>query len=263
MTSPRSIVDRRLGAVLFAAWVASCSEPVASPEDGGERGVDTGASGTPDLGDRAPVFAGVAAAVAIGESEVRLYWDEAADDLTAPSGIVYQVYLAETSHSQDYSQPPVSAVAAATATTVGGLAAGVTDYFVVRAMDASGLADDNLVERSARTHTGIATLSGEVQPILAARCSQGPCHGGAIPARGLDLRNAASTLATAVGVASEECPTVTRVEPGSPATSYLMWKLQGGGPCVVGARMPRSSPPLTADEQSTIGRWISAGAKDD
>jgi hypothetical protein len=254
-----------LALALLAGGVSSCSSgPASAPAvDGGEPGAEARPEAAPDLGDQPPAFAGIAAAVAIGETDVRLFWAEARDDLTPASGIVYQVFRAEAPGAQDFLAPPISSVPAATAATVGGLVAGVTYHFVVRAMDAPGNTDGNTVERSARTHMGTATLSGDVQPILTFRCSNGPCHGGATPARGLDLRDAARTLATAVGVASEECPTVQRIEPGSPATSYLMWKLQGGGPCFVGARMPRSSPPLDAADQSTIGTWIAAGALDD
>jgi len=108
------------------------------------------------------------------------------------------------------------------------------------------------------------TLSGDVQPIFDTACDGNSCHTGATPARGLDLTDAQSTLAFTVNVLSDQCTSVRLVDPGSPETSYLMWKIEGSGPCFIGRRMPRGTPqppPLTDLEQALIRSWIADGAQ--
>jgi hypothetical protein len=41
--------------------------------------------------------------------------------------------------------------------------------------------------------------------------------------------------------------------------SYLMWKLQGSGPCFTGSQMPKGTP-LSAAQINLISSWITAGA---
>jgi hypothetical protein len=50
-----------------------------------------------------------------------------------------------------------------------------------------------------------------------------------------------------------------RVNPGDPATSYLIDKLKGENLCS-GVRMPKDGQALTATEIGTIEAWITAGA---
>lgn len=124
----------------------------------------------------------------------------------------------------------------------------------------------------------VPSLRGEVAPLLAARCADAGCHGGAEPAMGLDLSSAESIRDTAVGVLARErgggafledldprWSTLPRVDPGiapqqgRPEYSYLLYKLLGDGP-VWGARMPRGRAPLTEDETRLVADWIAAGA---
>jgi hypothetical protein len=68
--------------------------------------------------------------------------------------------------------------------------------------------------------------------------------------------------AALVNVNAEQCGTtnpIKYVNPGSPATSYLIDKLLGTNLCN-GVRMPRNANPLPTDEITTIQNWICQGA---
>jgi hypothetical protein len=66
--------------------------------------------------------------------------------------------------------------------------------------------------------------------------------------------------ANIVGVASVECGTFARISPGAPGSSYLLFKVQGSGPCFAGSMMPLVGTPLTAGEIQTISDWVTEGA---
>jgi hypothetical protein len=83
------------------------------------------------------------------------------------------------------------------------------------------------------------------------------CHTGATAPRGLRL-DAGNSYALLVGVASSQVPTVQRVQPGNPAASYLIQKLQGTA--AVGARMPLGGPFLPSSTVDVISEWIRNGA---
>jgi hypothetical protein len=83
------------------------------------------------------------------------------------------------------------------------------------------------------------------------------CHAGATAPRGLRL-DAGNSYALLVGVASGEVPTVQRVQPGNPAASYLIQKLEGTA--TVGARMPLGGPFLPQSTIDIISTWIRNGA---
>jgi len=102
------------------------------------------------------------------------------------------------------------------------------------------------------------TLSGAVQPIFTAKCASSTCHGGSAPQAGLHLA-AGSAHASLVGVASAQCASLKRVEPGKPAQSYLMQKLEGAGSCFTQQKMPVGGS-LGAAELDTVRTWITAGA---
>jgi hypothetical protein len=82
------------------------------------------------------------------------------------------------------------------------------------------------------------------------------CHVGAGAPMGLRL-DAANAYNMLVGVPSTEEPSIMRVKPGDPASSYIIQKLQGIAP---GARMPDGGPYLTADTVAFIQQWITNGA---
>jgi hypothetical protein len=83
------------------------------------------------------------------------------------------------------------------------------------------------------------------------------CHIGANAPQGLRL-DEANSYAMLVNVASGEVPSLLRVNPGNPDTSYIVQKLQGNN--AVGARMPFGGPYLPQDRIDLVRRWIAAGA---
>jgi hypothetical protein len=97
----------------------------------------------------------------------------------------------------------------------------------------------------------------------------GGCHGGSGGLSGLG--DCSTALANLIDVASSELPTMDRVEPGDPTTSWLMHKLDGtqgsftaqcsGMFC--GSQMPLGGPFFDLDTRDAIRTWISNGALDD
>jgi hypothetical protein len=97
----------------------------------------------------------------------------------------------------------------------------------------------------------------------------GGCHGGSGGLSGLGNCNTAH--ANLVNVASVRLPTMDRVEPGDPATSFFMHKLDGtqnmfdaqclGGSCQ--SRMPLGGPYLDQGVLDAIRTWIMDGALND
>jgi len=65
-----------------------------------------------------------------------------------------------------------------------------------------------------------------------------------------------------VNVNSAECAGTRLVAPSSAATSYLVHKIEGQGPCFVGSRMPLGGTPLSPAQVKTIRDWIEQGAAD-
>lgn len=68
-----------------------------------------------------------------------------------------------------------------------------------------------------------------------------------------------------MGVASTQASGLNRIEPGDPAASYLVNKLDGSHSSVGGngSRMPRNLPQLSQPLRGMIREWIAAGARDD
>jgi hypothetical protein len=83
------------------------------------------------------------------------------------------------------------------------------------------------------------------------------CHAGAGAPVGLRL-DAANSYALLVGVASVEVPSLQRIRPGAPDTSYLIQKIQGTN--AVGDRMPRGGPYLPQATIDIIRQWVANGA---
>lgn len=212
---------------------------------------------TPATSDSmAPTFAGLSAAAANGTS-VMLSWSAATDMVTPAAQLVYLIYQAGSAGGQTFASPTYTTAPGQTSYTVMGLAPGQTYYFVVRAQDQAGNIDTNAIEKSAMTTA--PSFSGSVQPILLANCTGGGCHSGMRAAENLNLDTAATSYAGLVNVSSNQCLTNKRVVPSQPDQSYLVWKLNGTGPCFSGSRMPKGTP-LTAAQIATIRAWIQAGA---
>jgi mono/diheme cytochrome c family protein len=83
------------------------------------------------------------------------------------------------------------------------------------------------------------------------------CHTGANAPQGLRL-DAANSYALLVNVASAEVPSLLRVNPGNPDSSYLVQKIQGTA--AVGGRMPLGGPALSQAQIDLVRQWISSGA---
>jgi hypothetical protein len=89
----------------------------------------------------------------------------------------------------------------------------------------------------------------------------GGCHTGggtSLPAS-MDL-TPANIYASIVGVASVEQPTLKRVNPGNPDTSYVVLKLEGAAG-ITGARMPFGGPYLDQATIDQVRAWVTAGAQ--
>jgi hypothetical protein len=84
------------------------------------------------------------------------------------------------------------------------------------------------------------------------------CHIGAAAPLGFRL-DADSAYAMLVGTPSVEVPSLQRVSPGNPDSSYLIQKLEGHA--AVGGQMPLGQPPLPQATINVIRQWITDGAQ--
>lgn len=84
------------------------------------------------------------------------------------------------------------------------------------------------------------------------------CHTGAAAPLGLRLDEGVS-YALLVNAPSTEVPSLLRVNPGDPNSSYLMQKLEGTAQ--VGARMPLGGASLPEETLAVIRQWIVEGAQ--
>ena len=104
-----------------------------------------------------------------------------------------------------------------------------------------------------------ATLAWLQLNVFGGICSQ--CHTGAAPPLGVNWSSESDSCAN-VGRTSGEMPTLAVIEAGDPAGSYVIWKVEGAGPngeAIVGAQMPLSNPPLTAETIQNMRDWIADG----
>ncbi len=100
------------------------------------------------------------------------------------------------------------------------------------------------------------TLAGIQDNIFTPICTQ--CHTGAAAPLGLALDEGVA-FQNLVSVSSIEVPEMSRVEPGNPEASYIIWKLEGRSG-IVGVQMPFGLPPLSAEQIAAVRGWIQAGA---
>ncbi len=101
---------------------------------------------------------------------------------------------------------------------------------------------------------GAAVTLAQAQLVFTNFCTG--CHP---DQQGMDL-TAGASLRSLVNVPSREVPSVMRVLPGNPDSSYLYQKISQDKPRV-GKQMPLNGDPLTPAEQSVIREWIRQGAK--
>jgi hypothetical protein len=101
--------------------------------------------------------------------------------------------------------------------------------------------------------------------------SCGGCHGGGSSGGLGGFTGCAAALASMVDVPSTRLPGMLRIQPGQPASSWLVHKLDGthvsftadcvNGAC--GARMPINQPPLSSAIRDALRTWIQNGAAND
>ena len=91
--------------------------------------------------------------------------------------------------------------------------------------------------------------------VLTPICTE--CHAGASAPLGLRL-DEASAYAALVNAPSVESPGLKRVDPGNPAGSYMLHKIEGTASG--GGRMPLGGPPLPQATIDIIRQWIQSGA---
>jgi len=109
---------------------------------------------------------------------------------------------------------------------------------------------------------GALTFAADVQPIFTNNCALSGCHAGTSPQQGMNLA-AGQAYQNIVSVQSMEVPSLFRVAPGQPDSSYLVHKIQGTQVSVGGGglRMPANGAFLSQAQIDTIRAWISDGAK--
>ena len=104
------------------------------------------------------------------------------------------------------------------------------------------------------------TLARDIQPLLDRRCAFGGCHSEASQQGGLVLVAGASYGAL-VGRRSSLRPGETLVVAGDSARSWLLAMLGDDEGRRAGfSRMPLAATPLTANQLTTISRWVALGA---
>lgn len=126
--------------------------------------------------------------------------------------------------------------------------------------DGDGTAGGDFVSTFSLT-TLAPTLQSLQETIFTPSCATAGCHTGpagpGLPS-GLDLSTADASFTSLVNVASEEVPTLLRVQPDNSADSYLILKVLGTA--AVGARMPLGGQPLSDAQINALASWIDSGA---
>ncbi len=97
-----------------------------------------------------PAFGGVKRGDAEGTT-VRLFWTPATDNVTEQPNIVYDVYQALNSHAQNFATPTFSSDPGVSSIALTGQQPGTAYFYVVRARDAVGNRDSNIVQVQVNT----------------------------------------------------------------------------------------------------------------
>lgn len=100
----------------------------------------------------------------------------------------------------------------------------------------------------------IEQLEKRVQSIFDRSCARAGCHAGPRPQQGMNLSPSAFYEST-VEQPSREKPSLLRVHPGEPDSSYLIHKVEGRSD-IKRAAMPLTGEELSDEEISTIRTWI-------
>jgi hypothetical protein len=162
-------------------------------KDAGAGGIsgDAGAKPKPDAAKKdttPPTFTGISKIAAVGEGAVRVSWDAASDDVTAPDAMGYRVYRAPKTGAQDFSRKRrcgeplpdagaatradlpcyVSAPSGATSVVVGDVQPASEFFYVAHAVDSSGNEDSNTAEATFTTDDASPPAFGGVESVSAA-----------------------------------------------------------------------------------------------
>lgn len=206
------VVRPRVIALAAAACVATACDsgspgPSNDQKDGSVEGVDGGPKphrdagtkdashgGRPDTGPveptkdtTPPTFNGIKTIDPLGEGSVRVSWDPATDDVSAPSAIGYRVYRSSMKGGEDFShrrrcgafladastetqaKAPcyVTAAAGATSAVLVDALPGTDFFYVARAIDTAGNEDRNTSEVSIQTKDETVPIFGGVDSLTA------------------------------------------------------------------------------------------------
>ncbi len=130
-------------------------------------------------------------------------------------------------------------------------------------IDARGAVDPTPDQRTITVEGGgeLATFTAVQTRIFDASCAFSGCHGGSSPAMGLNLSSGVAH-SNIVNIASSQQPSVDRIEPNDPESSYLYLKVIDD-PSITGSRMPRGAPALAQELIDLLRDWIERGAPND
>jgi hypothetical protein len=101
------------------------------------------------------------------------------------------------------------------------------------------------------------SFASDIQPIFTANCALSGCH--AAPGQHGLILSAGQSYSLLVNVNSVEVPTLMRVRPSLPDSSYLVIKIEGRQS--VGVQMPATGTPLSSTNIQLIRNWITKGAQ--
>ncbi len=105
-----------------------------------------------------------------------------------------------------------------------------------------------------------ATFTRVQNEIFTPTCAVIGCHD-PIGRQSQLLLTSGNAYANIVNVPSVEMPSLPRIKPGDPQSSYLYRKITGAG--ITGDRMPQAGPPLSDAQLSLVRDWIRRGAPND
>jgi len=101
------------------------------------------------------------------------------------------------------------------------------------------------------------SFASDIQPIFTGNCALSGCH--AAPGQHGLILSAGQSYSLLVNVNSVEVPSLMRVRPSLPDSSYLVNKIEGTQ--TVGVRMPATGTPLSSSDIQLIRNWITKGAQ--
>ncbi len=105
-----------------------------------------------------------------------------------------------------------------------------------------------------------ATFTRVQNEIFTPTCAQLGCHD-TLGQQSQMILTPGRAYAQTVNVPSVEMPSLRRVQPNDPASSYLYRKITGAG--ITGDRMPQGLPPLSDAQIALVRNWIRRGAPND